>query len=417
MNKKGLTDVILVLVLSGIAVALIFIGIIYTYNSLACYVGVNLSQSKYMAGPSPGQFANAGIEIISNNTYFTNLTDCRNRCSSQSCNDECRTKYKIGVDYVFYTFNIKYLGTLDSRINIKGTEKQTNSNIEADIYDETTMSKLHTSGTHVFSRAFPISRSCESDFNVTFKVVDVLTGVLPTFWSNHTNFCIAPQAKDINVSVNSVSSNQTNVIANVSITGTDVAELCPQAIADIYVRRTGTSFDYSYLANQTDICSFVIDTNSTRVEKNNWLSDDRYDFRTKLTVINDLGITPASGELIEATVTFPAKTKMINCTDLVVTDSNGLDDLPRKIISETYSAGFCSSAKIWFSSGSSESWPKTFYVYSTNYSLNKGNDNINSYYPIISFTYFANTGFYAFQTVASGTNSPGNVVLGSYNTC
>jgi hypothetical protein len=383
MNNKGMTDVILVLVLSGIAVALIFIGIIYTYTSLACYTGVNIQQSKFISAYTPGQMVASGIELI----------------EVKSSDSGCDTTTPPNCKNVTYTFRIKYMGASDARVSILGKEKQSTMDVDTDIYRDTTPNQLRINDEYSFIREFP-KYTCDggADFNLTIFAIGT-SGVSNKTWSAHNDYCMSPAARDVNVSANSISNVGGNIVANVSITGADVEKLCPQATAWISIRRNNYQFTDALLVNSTGwssgICSFVVDTNTTRVESNGWYPDNRYNFRTKIIVTNDTGATLVSGELVEATIVFPPETQMLSCTALIVTDKSGITYLARKVFSEIYTGGFCHSAKIWFTSGTAFSWvnnQKIFYVYSTNESITRSNDNIDSFYPKIIFNNFGGTG-------------------------
>jgi len=422
MNKKGLTDVILVLVLSGIAVALIFIGIIYTYTSLACYTGVDLSQ-KFMAGGTPGQFANAGIELLNINTKFTNLAICENDCDTRctfdtTCLSDCQTecaKYQPEVEYVSYSFRVVYRGASESIISIIGSEKQTMSDVDADVFINSTPSKLGANNEYTFSAVLPIIPNCEADFNVSISAEPSI-GVINTTWWNHTKFCVSPEARDVNVIVNDVSYNSVNVTANVSITGSDVGELCPQAIAGFYVRRNSTMFSDALLVNTSNrICSFVIDTNVTRLERNNWYND-YWKLRTTVNVLNDVGPL-SSDELVSVLLDFSNLGFDANITDctkeLVVTKSDGINTLDRYVVQKaTDNDGHCIRAEVWFNYGelswANNTWKK-FYVYSTypNAADSNNYDSITNYLPKLIFSSFANAGYKAVNT----TPTTGKVAL------
>ena len=105
--------------------------------------------------------------------------------------------------------------------------------------------------------------------------------------------------------------------------------------------------------------------------------------------------------MVEATIVFPPETQMLSCTALIVTDKSGITYLARKVVSEIYTGGFCHSAKIWFTSGTAFSWvnnQKIFYVYSTNESITRSNDNIDSFYSKLTFNNFGGTGYQAVNT-------------------
>ena len=89
MNKKGINAVLLTLILSGIAVAFIFIGILQSYKLLACYMGVNWEQ---VANPTE---VYVGQQFMTLNysrfdiTYETCAKTCPPICEEVTCLDYC----------------------------------------------------------------------------------------------------------------------------------------------------------------------------------------------------------------------------------------------------------------------------------------------------------------------------------------
>ena len=429
-----MTDVILVLILSGIAIALIFIGVIYTYTSLACYAGIDISKNRYLLGPNPGQFLNAGINIINVTTEGTNLTDCQSKCQDPTkpdcdatcqarateCNSKCATKFAAGIEYVSYEFKIQYFGTPESKVSIIGKENQTATGAINQVISESTPSKLNAGDFYTFSKTFVKTTSCEADLNVTFTATDAATGVPSRHWSNHTTFCISPPAKDINVSVLSLAYVGNSVQTNVSVTGSDVYNLCPRAAGQFWIRANGTNDFTAELVNSSgQICAFDIDTNATRADNNQWLSDS-YNLRTKFIVMNDIG-TPITGdELVSVRIDFSGFygdpiALPPNCNLLNVTKADGVTPLHQNITYSETSGGHCSKADIWFDWGYKYldlvdgSWengkPKIFYVYSTNdTTVTVNNEDLTAYYPTFTFIDFGALGNVSFNTTPASAN-------------
>lgn len=498
MKKKGITDVLLVLILSGITVALIFVGIIYTYSALACYAGINISENRNIAAPFAGQLANAGVTITDVTTSFTDLDTCLSQCCSgcdntdyndcvdgangctpnhnqgldldqcisgcgndnaciASCNynhtqgldldyciiskccskcetygkceNGCTHNYNPGLKYVSYSFEVEYLGTTDSAVLLIVNETQAGSEIPHPIFTNVTPSKLSTSDRFVFTKTFPITPNCKANLSATASAADVQSGVPEGNWNTTNDYCISPPEKDVNVSVNYVTYNPSaGIETNVSITGKDVSEFCPQASAAFYVRRNNFFDAEALLKNNSDVCSFSIDTNTTRAEGNEWYTNpayggDVFNLRTKFNVTNDIGdIT--NDELVQVTLDFSGFTgdkSMLptDCTkQLVVTKKNGISELHKNVTYAENSDGYCSKAIIWFNwqtgktGQADEAWKngdsKIFYVYSTNRSATiVPPDNLDNYYASFTWTDFEGTGWccspYTIATTGSVT--------------
>jgi len=357
MNNKGLTDVILVLILSGIAVALIFTGIIYTYSSLACYTGINLTESRFLSPAYAGQMGASVIELIENESE---MVDFVNNVPQN----------------VTYTFKIRYMGASVSRVAVQGSEKQSLSDI-ADIYREITPNILTVRGEYTFVAKFPVYPNCSADFIVIFSAPDT-NGVSEYVWSHPNDYCMTPPIKDINVSVNNITYNGNQIDANVSITGSDVEVLCPRADISFGVRRNTFQVGDAVLVNNSGgLCTFVIDTNTTRVNNNGWYND-AYDFRTPIQVTNTFGTSIPKDEVVQVDLNLSVAKigfdlNITNCTTkIVVTKADGTTWLKKNVTLAEYNnqGGHCSRAVIQFNADDQAgTWnsgvSRTYYIYST----------------------------------------------------
>jgi len=89
LNKKGINAVILVLILSTIAVSLIFIGVFQSYQKLACYLGVDLED---IANPFEyhGRLDDFSFFPFRwEETYRTCIRNCPINCDNIDCEVDC----------------------------------------------------------------------------------------------------------------------------------------------------------------------------------------------------------------------------------------------------------------------------------------------------------------------------------------
>jgi hypothetical protein len=308
--------------------------------------------------------------------------------------------FQPGLDYLVYAFEIQYNGAIDSKVSINAYENQKANGLTVTnlVLSATTPSKLHTGDKYTFTKIFTKSTPCEADLNTTAEAFPETKGIPRAINNTHNQFCLAAAARDVNVSVNSLTYlGSGDAKVNVSITGSDVPVLCPDAFATFSVRRV-EKFDADALLKNSsnNVCSFVIDTNATRAAKNEWFND-AWSYRTKVDVLNDNGdnlpeeVVFVKLDLSPAKIGFDANIKDCN-KELVVTDKGGKTKLKRTVIQTATGAdGDCTGADVYFNSGKAN-WPnntwETFYVYSSNPNAAETDDLGSSYDPSIVFIDF-----------------------------
>lgn len=351
MNKKGITDTVLLLILSSIVVAMIFIGGMLAYQDLACYAGVNWSQQSY-PGPQEKSFFASRIEMNFTYTDPITSTSCSGegpaKCATADDYDECiidntadcEARYpNPNIEYVDFNINVKYKGSTFSKVAVeaKETSLQTYTDptlgivsdiIETTIFNGITEEKMVHNQDYNFAFTQPITYDCDGS-NLTIKAYasdQFATGIVPSYWREEFDFCLTPPTADVNVSVISFDQYPQQATAEgyeavVAITGNDVTKYCPNATFAF------TAFNGTGTLVRIDECNTIIDT-----KQGDWFED--YKFRTNFTVTNNIGIdldgvdetqVENKGELVNVTLNFrnsqlqlPSDPNFTDCNELAI---------------------------------------------------------------------------------------------------
>jgi hypothetical protein len=324
--------------------------LILAYQQLACYAGVNWSQTTYPA-PSETSFFASRIAIddvryaITNRTYCLGMPTCSDAVSPpcKESDDECVKNYpEKDRDYVNFAVVINYSGSSSSVVqldfNEESEEKYTNEAPPGEtitgvvkylVFSGQTPDKLIGGQQYPFEFTQPI-REC-SGSNISFKAFvtsEDVYGVAPAYWENTMPFCISPTSVDVNVSVLSLTkkSDEKDEEADVAINGTAVPYLCPNATVSF------TSYDEKGNEIQLYECNHLLNTRSDK-----WLMD--YKLRTTFDVTNNIGDVVKggdSGEAINVTLNFRESQlklgfphNMSDCNEIAITERGSDKFLPR----------------------------------------------------------------------------------------
>lgn len=385
-GKKGITGVLLLLIVSGIAISLLFLGIFFAYKSMAEAVGVKFDISTLKLNPYYGY--KSKIIILSVDKNITNQTYCNDSCNNdESCKLGCVTLYPIAdANYSHWFIKLRYEGFVRSPVEYRVIENCTKG-------DEETIGLIALNNTPplVYWEEYGIDIIKEIFYECTGNISFYLSAIndpgaelyhiengkeVKGPYNESNEFCASPPPRDVNVSINEIWFDTTtkNIIVNASITGSDVFELCPNASGVIT------------MTNETDEEEvvepyFTLETNRSR-RSGGWY-DWSYLYRIKFYVHNDLGVD-VSNEVAVVNLSFKQYQDYYNitdCSEIVITDESN-KKVGRNITSETYdSNGYCINATIEFvvdSIGSGET--KYFYAYFGS-GTSTLNDDVSQYYP------------------------------------
>ena len=355
----------MILILSSITVVMVFVGGIFAYQQLACYAGVNWSQTTYPA-PSETSFFTSRIIIdsveyaITNRTYCLGLLACckvtptcddadppvctcsdTNPLPCKQSDDECIKNYPEEYrDTVNFMVVINYSGSSSSVVQLdfyeESEETYTDENppgktitgpVKYLVFSGQTPDKLIGGQQYHFEFSQPI-REC-SGSNVSFKAFvtsEEVYGVAPAYWEDTIPFCIAPTSVDVNVSVLSLTKKPAEMEADVVINGTAVPYLCPNATVSF------KSYDEKGNEIQLYECNYLLNTRSDK-----WLMD--YKLRTTFDVTNNIGtelVGGEEGEAINVTLNFRESQlklgfphNMSDCNEIAITERGSDKYLPR----------------------------------------------------------------------------------------
>jgi len=316
-SKKGIQDVILYLVLSGIAVAMIFIGILLGYQQIACYAGVDWAKHVSL-GPYAGSLQNLKIDLTVDRIDY-NLSQCNRSCCmdvdlaknicnknpdtgkenyNEGCLALCAKYYAKDKEYSIWTLNAKYNGAIPSNIIFSMNETRTYTfpshapiTMTEMVATGRTSSEISLGETKIFTVIHEKQFNCESIMNISVDTAGSdtgvpVSGVAPALWSESYDFCVSKPQADVNVTVykpilDNVQGDE-HIRVNVSITGSEVEARCPNAT--IHFIGTTTNNEAILLK-----CDSIVDSRRTP-----WA--EGWAFRTRFLVTNDLGDTKLRGK-------------------------------------------------------------------------------------------------------------------------
>jgi len=380
-GRKGITGVLMTLILSGMVVALLFLGVFYSYEKLANDMGVKFSLDSLKQKPT---FSYKGYIEFKNTTFLTNNTKCKEDCASNAaCEAQCDKDYPDDSNYSVWRVWYLYHGFLKSRIMINLFEEQPNFGggnigIGKEIYSN--MSEITLPGMEgYFDIKLKAYTPCESNITINLTAVDD-PNVVPVGNKSHFDFCIGLPVKDVDVVVKSVldtsdsSSNKYYISSNVSITGGDVPKLCPSA--DVYFFMLNETHGHLLpvldcsLGSQITLGNIfygVIDTNRSNTGWH-WFDLDEF-YRVGFNLTNDLpfDIDLSNGETADVVLDI-SESKLgyslnltpddvINSTAIVSADidQDGASPLDRNVtILETDNNGYVTKFKVEFVLNSSK---------------------------------------------------------------
>jgi hypothetical protein len=316
-SKKGIQDVILYLILSGIAVAMIFIGILLAYQQIACYAGVDWAKHVSL-GPNAASFQKLKIDLTVDRIDY-NLSQCNRSCCmdvdlannvcrlnpdtgkenyNDGCLAECAKHYAKDKEYSIWTLKAKYNGAIPSNILFSMNETRIHnfpSHAPVTMTDMVatgrTDSEISLGATKLFTVTKEKQFNCKSIMNISVDTAGTdigapVSGVASALWGESYDFCISKPEADVNVTVykpilDNVQGDE-HIRVNVSITGSEVEARCPNAT----IHFIGTTTNNESIPLK---CDGIIDSRRTP-----WA--EGWSFRTRFVVVNDLGDTKLRGK-------------------------------------------------------------------------------------------------------------------------
>ena len=363
LNKKGVTEVMLVLIISGIAVALLFVGVFLSYEAFSEDLGIDFKKSQLIARPH----YSTPSKIIITKVYREDVDKqtCEQHCVSvhtdiplqNSCKNDCE-QYVDGLNYSRWYVFFEYQGAVASKLTLHVFEEtiRTDQHVLADVVKDTTDSLLVYGNDGMFTFTKVKEEPCQGNLTITFIAdqdqnaeVYYLGVKEPYFHEN--DFCVSPAPRDVNVSINELDLDANNdgtlgdIITDISITGSEVVELCPKANAIIAM--TNKSGEEIPLPS----CTFEIDTNRSNAP-GGWY-DEAWEYRVKFNLSNDAGEEITVPELGVINLDFSSAKDYYNISDcakeIVITRTyDGAPKLLSRVTSTSTVDGFCRRAKVEF---------------------------------------------------------------------
>ncbi len=424
MNKKAITGVMLVLIISGIAVAMLFLGIFLSYKSFAEDLGVNFTVSSLIGKP---HYSTPGKIIILDVTQETiNQSSCKEKCEEihscdahpknencdycsadiqsncESCKQSCESEYMEDLNYSKWIVDFRYEGNVPSQILLYMTEKRERDGVifESIIVQNTTDYMFSYGNTGRFIITKPQQTPChgEIEINLTadkdpnsktyFKGEDK-----PSSFKESYDFCVSPPEKEVNISILSVDFDGSIPLTTttVSITGDDVLELCPTATVSLSMTNK-EGREVMMKDSGGDDCLFTIESDRSK-QPSGWYSEE-WKYRVTIELENDVGTDITSETaLVELNLSDDYLGYDVNITDcekeIVITTSDNIP-LERNVLSyETDEDGYCTYAVVEFVVDSLSDGAKVeYYAYFGNPDANIENDDTVQYYPTYVVTDF-----------------------------
>jgi len=368
MNKKAITDFISTLILGSIAVSVIFIGVFYSYKTLACYLGTDLSQVSLKVG-NPGRFneQSLSLNVLSkeinlsycNNTCLlnnydkycsdknsedcldtcsnlyngnkssydsscpncNNNNDCLTYCTAKSCVSNCEAAYKDSSK-LNYFFNVTYKGATPTTIGIAVNEIKEGSNIPILIYSDETKDPLRYGDNYVFNKNFTKHENCKSEMTVKLIPKEESSSVRELTKTFENDFCLTIPEKKVNVSVHDFSYGSNSLSVTAAIDGEDVSTLCPDALFSFTLYNKTSNSEEVPIDGSGQSCQFILSTNRSKMP-NGWFNDLAYKYRAVIKVTNDMNIPTLNDELAEVSIDLSSFADIVgNCKNIVVTNSS-----------------------------------------------------------------------------------------------
>jgi len=430
MNKKAITDFISTLILGSIAVSVIFIGVFYSYKTLACYLGTDLSQVSLKVG-NPGRFNEQSLSLnvsskeinlsYCNNTCLLNNydkycsdknsedclincsnlyegnkssydsscpdncnnNDCLTYCTTKSCISSCEDAYKDSSK-LNYFFNVTYKGATPTAIGIAVNEIKGGSNIPILIYSDETKDPLRYGDNYVFNKNFTKHENCKSEMVIKLIPKEESSSVRELTKTFENDFCLTIPEKKVNVSVHDFSYGSNSLSVTAAIDGEDVSTLCPDALFSFTLYNKTSNSEEVPINGSGQSCQFMLSTNRSKMP-NGWFNDLEYNYRVRINVNNPLynsafrPMPTYENEPALVNIIFPENVCIPNCDYLLLTDANS------QILSSWAFRDFgyrkdgcCGSVSIEFVTNSSFFGSKIFFAYFGKNVLPDGFDT-NSY--------------------------------------
>lgn len=303
-SKKAITAMMFVLIISSIAVAILAIGISYSYRSLAGTMGIDLSASSLTQRPHSTEQGKIVMKSVTQRNETQ--TDCNQSCidtetagNVDACKVHCGEDYpKVDVNYSRWDIAYTYLGNFPSAVNTQLREKRLRDNVvfESMVYDETTSYLLNYGKDMTVKIIKEKTTGCNGNVTITLSAVQDNNVILyypddskpenkKSFFDIYP-FCVSPPEEDVNVSLTGISfdSANSNVSLNASITGSKVEKKCPKAEITMFMsNKTGVE---TLMQDKNGIdCIFTIDSN--RSSAGDWI-DARLKYRVKFNITNNI---------------------------------------------------------------------------------------------------------------------------------
>ncbi len=251
MNKKGMSQIMLTLIISTIGIASIFLGVYLAYTQFASDMGIS-----YNIPNSLSSQPNYPSKIVITNVYSEEFdtSDCSTLFSSDFCNS---LGLEADLTYVYYRVEFKYTGN-PSFVSLLVTEKQGGAVEEKQVVMTSTGYIVHydTSANIRFVAVKNEDEEC-SDTNDIFSLssddsisklyyLDANGKEVEGPYKESHDYCMTKIEKDIDVGVCSVgvSDDGSNLkfTVDTSFTGNDLKVIKPSAILDIYMHDKDGSY-------------------------------------------------------------------------------------------------------------------------------------------------------------------------------
>ena len=288
IGKKGITSTLLVLIISSIAVSLLFLGVFSAYKSLAEEIGVEFTKVSLSQKPHYGYKSQIIIESVDRDDI--NQSKCISECEGNpACRDSCIRRFpdpqRNASRWIVHYY---YKGLVSSELTIHMIEESMKGGVLAEIpvYLEKTDYLVSPFSRGTFEIILNKTENCHSKQTI-FLDAERDPNAVTVYedkdkFEEEYDFCVTPPQRDVNASVHNLvyDSNTGELIATFSIDGSDVPNLCPVASAAFMgINKSGDG--------EVLLANFLVDTNRSNSNPH-WL-DLNYFYRVKFKVINDVG--------------------------------------------------------------------------------------------------------------------------------
>ncbi len=303
LSRKGITSILMTLILSAIVVSLLFLGVFYSYKSLAKDMGVKFSLDSLKQKPT---FSYKGyLEIRSITQFVTNSSKCSDNCLNQNCKTSggsydsactqkcshyCKLEYPNGLNYSVWDISYTYHGYVESPIGVDLYEDQSGLGVGKNVYSnssEETLPEMDGS----FNVKLKIYPNCKSNITINLTAIDD-PNVKPATNTSTYDFCVGLPVRDVDVAVGNVfnvkdsSTSSYKISSNVSITGKDVPKLCPSADVYFFMLNNSNGRQLPVLSSAGDMYYASVDTNRSNSPMH-WFDLDEF-YRVGFNLTNDL---------------------------------------------------------------------------------------------------------------------------------